>query len=98
MDGAKLGLIGGIAGLVLGLIGGIIGTYFSIKNTKGAKEKSFMIKYTVIGWIIMSFFLILFILLPNPYKHLLWIPYSIMLPLGIYYGNRKMNKIRQDEL
>jgi hypothetical protein len=27
----------------------------------------------------------------------MWIPYSILLPLGIIYGNRKQQAIRQEE-
>lgn len=38
------GLIVGIIGGIFGISGGVIGTYFSIKNTNGPKERSFIIK------------------------------------------------------
>ncbi len=42
------GLIGGIVGGIIGVAGGMIGTYFSIRNTKGPKERSVMVKASVI--------------------------------------------------
>lgn len=97
MDNSTLGWLGGILGGILGLLGGAIGTYFSIKNTNGPREKSFMVKCAVVGWIAIIFFLVLMFVLPNPYKHLLWIPYGILLPIGIRYGNRKQQEIRESE-
>jgi hypothetical protein len=37
------------------------------------------------------------IALPNPYRYFLWIPYGILLPLGIIKGNRIQQKIRNEE-
>ncbi|MCP4370533.1 MAG: hypothetical protein GY797_20830 [Deltaproteobacteria bacterium] len=97
MDNSTLGWLGGILGGILGLLGGVVGTYFSIKNTKGPREKSFMVKSAVVGWIAIIFFLVLMFVLHSPYKYLLWIPYGILLPLGIRYGNSKQHKIRESE-
>jgi Ca2+/Na+ antiporter len=91
------GLIGGIVGSVIGLAGGIIGTYFSIKNTNGPRERAFMIRASVICLVAILLFLALLFALPNPYKWFMWIPYGILLPLGIVYWNRKQQRIRQDE-
>jgi len=96
-SGVMWGWIGGIAGGILGLAGGVIGTYFSIKNTNGPLERSFMIKSAVVCWIAIVVFLGLLLGLPNPYRHFMWIPYSIFLPLVIIYGNRKQQAIRQKE-
>lgn len=84
------GLIGGIVGGLGGLAGGVIGTYFSIKNTKGPRSRAFMVRASIVAWIAVSVFLTLLLLLPNPYRHLLWIPYGILLPLGIIRVNRRM--------
>ncbi len=94
---AMWGWIGGIAGGVLGLAGGIVGTYFSIKNTKGPRERVFMIKSAVVCWVAIIIFLALLLALPNPYRWFLWIPYGILLPLGIAFGNRQKQAIRQEE-
>lgn len=91
------GIIGGIIGGVIGVIGGLIGTYFSIKNTKGPKERLFMVKANIVCWVGIIVFLSLMFALPNPYGYLLWIPYAILLPLGIIFGNRTQQKIRAEE-
>ncbi|MDT8389399.1 MAG: hypothetical protein RRC34_02710 [Lentisphaeria bacterium] len=96
-NGAMWGLIGGIAGGVLGLAGGIIGTYFSIKNTNGPLERSFMIKLAVVCWIGILIFFGLLLGLPSPYRYLMWIPYSVFLPLVIIFGNRKQQVIKRQE-
>ncbi|MCK5707519.1 MAG: hypothetical protein KAI43_07675 [Candidatus Aureabacteria bacterium] len=93
----NIGIIGGIIGGVLGLMGGLFGTYCSIKNTKGPNEKSFMIKASIIAWIGIIIFLTLMLLLPNPYRFFLWIPYGIILPIAIIKGNKTQAKIRQEE-
>lgn len=91
------GLIGGIAGGVIGLAGGLIGTYFSIKNTNSPVERRFMIHASVVIWIGGLLFLGLLIGLPSPYRWLLWIPWGILLPAGILYGNRRQQQIRREE-
>ena len=88
------GAIGGIIGGIAGLAGGVIGTYFSIKNTNGPRERAFMIKASLIAWISVPVFSGLMFALPNSYRHFLWIPYGILLPLAIVTGNRKQQKIR----
>ena len=91
-----LGLIGGIAGVIIGVAGGIIGTYFSIKNTNGPKERSFMVKTSVIFWIVGIIFITLLLALPSPYKWFMWLPYSVLLPVGIIYINKRLQQIRQE--
>jgi Ca2+/Na+ antiporter len=91
------GIIGGLVGSIIGLAGGIIGTYFSIKNTNGPRERSFTIKASIVCWIAILLFLALFLILPNPYKWFMWIPYAILLPLGIMYWNKTQQRIRQEE-
>ena len=91
------GLIGGIIGGLFGVIGGVIGTYCSIKNTKGPLEKSFMIKASVIAWVAITLFIVLLLVIPNPYRLWLWIPYGILLPLGIIKLNKRVSEIRAIE-
>jgi len=91
------GLIGGIAGGVIGVIGGMIGTYFSLRNTKGLKERSFMVKMAVIFWVVGIVFITLLLTLPSPYKWFMWLPYSILFPVGIVYMNKRLQKIQQEE-
>jgi Ca2+/Na+ antiporter len=96
-NAAMWGWIGGLAGAVIGLVGGVVGTYFSIRNANGPRERSFMIKSAVVCWMAILIFLGLLFVLPHPYRWLMWIPYSVLLPLGIIYGNRRQQAIRQQE-
>ena len=91
------GLIGGIIGCVGGVLGGAIGTYCGIKNTRGPKEKKFMIKASLICWLVVSIFLVLLFVLPAPFKWMIWIPYGPLLVWGITVSNRMQRKIREEE-
>jgi hypothetical protein len=91
------GLIGAIIGGGLGLVGGAIGTYFSIKNTLGPRERSFMVTVSVIAWVAITAFLVGLLMLPKPYNFLLWVPYGIALPLSIRWCNQRQRKIRTEE-
>ena len=77
-----VGIIGGIIGGVIGFGGGVIGTYFSITNTKGPLERSFMIKASAIAWVAIIVFIVLLLILPKPYNFLMWIPYGISSTIG----------------
>ena len=94
---AMLGMIGGAIGCIIGLCGGLIGTYFSIKNTKGPKERRFMVRWAIGFWIAMGVFLGLMVLLPSPYRYYLWAPYGVLLPLAIISCNRGQARIQAEE-
>lgn len=91
------GIVGGIIGSVLGLAGGAVGTYFSIRNTKGPLARAFMIKVAIVAWVAIIVFIMLVLVLPQPYNYLMWIPYGILLPLGIVKCNKQLAKLRQGE-
>jgi Ca2+/Na+ antiporter len=91
------GLIGGLVGGGFGLLGGVIGTYASIKNTSGPRERAFMIRASIVGWIGVTMFLVGLMLLPRPFNFLLWLPYAIVLPLAILWCNRRQQAIRAEE-
>lgn len=95
--GEMWGWIGGIVGTVIGLAGGVVGTCFSIKNTNGKRERSFMIKSAVVCWTALLLFLGLLHVLSAPYRWLLWVLYGILLPIGIIYSNRRQQAIRREE-
>jgi hypothetical protein len=91
------GAVGGIVGGVIGVLGGLVGTYFSIKNTAGPRERTFMIRVAVVAWLAVTAFLIGLLMLPRPFNLLLWVPYGIALPLGILWCNRRQRTIRAEE-
>jgi hypothetical protein len=90
-------MIGGIVGGTVGVIGGLVGTYFSITNTQGPTERAFMIRASIIAWVALTLFVALLMLLPHPYRLWLWVPYGILLPLGIIKVNRRVAEIRARE-
>lgn len=92
-----LGWTAGMTGALVGLAGGIVGTYFGIVKTNGPRERSFMIKSSVVGWVGILAFVGLQLVLPHPYRLLLWIPYLILLPMGIVYANRRQDAIEREE-
>lgn len=91
------GLMGGMIGGVVGVLGGAVGTYFSIRNTAGPRERSFMVRVAMVAWIVVTAFVLGLLMLPQPYNFLLWVPYGIALPLGIIWSNRRQQKIRSEE-
>lgn len=93
-----LGTIGAIAGSAIGIFGGIVGTYFSIKNTNGPKERSFVMKASAMTWVAVATFLCVLLLLPSPYNNLMWIPYGLLLGFGIRKFNETQQRIRDDEI
>jgi serine/threonine protein kinase len=93
----KTGLIGGIVGSICGIAGGLIGMYFSIKNTKGPRERSFMVKASVVCWIFVSGFVLVVCLAPHSYKPWLFAVYSPVLLGGILFCNKRLGQIRQEE-
>jgi uncharacterized membrane protein len=90
------GLIGGIVGSVIGVLGGIIGTYASIRNANSPQERRYMIRCAIGLFVGIATFLASLFLLPPPYRWLLWIPYSIALPLSIMATNRGISRIRAE--
>lgn len=90
-------VVGAILGCAVGVAGGVIGTYFSIKNTSGPKERSFMIKCSAVAWIAILAFVALMIAVPAPYKWFLWLPYGVVLPIAIIRFNKTQVRLRAEE-
>src|SRR5262245_7632232 len=91
------GLIGGLVGSVVGLAGGAIGTYVSIRNTVGPRERAFMIRVARVIWIAVTGFVVAVLIVPYPYKWVLWVAYVPLLLTAIVWGNRRQRQIRAEE-
>ena len=98
MDGSMVGLVGGIAGGVVGVMGGIVGTYFSIKNTKGPKERAFAIRAAVLCRLGVSAFLACLFLLPLYGRLLLWVVYPPSLFWFIRWANAGQAGARVEDM
>lgn len=91
------GVIGAIAGSCIGILGGLFGTYCAIRNIRGLQARAFAVKAAVGWWIGVSVFVALVWVLPHPQRHFMWIPYAVLLPLGIYFTNRGLARAREPE-
>ncbi len=56
-----------------------------------------MVKAVTVSWVGGLAFLGLLIGLPDPCCWFVWLPYSVLLPLGIVHGNRRQRAIREAE-
>jgi uncharacterized membrane protein len=97
MESETPGLIGGISGACIGIAGSAIGIYFSLKNTNGPKEKSFMLRFGVIISVCFVSLIILLFIVPEGYKIFVWGPYLLLLFIAIRYGNKRLQEIRAEE-
>lgn len=97
------GFSGAVLGPILGLLGGVLGSWCSIKNTNSPRERRFMIRMTVLLW------LLLFALVGLPLTMVVaemvppWICWSclgmffvLLLPL-IFWGNARQRRIQSEE-
>ena len=96
-NGAMIGLYGGIIGGVLGLLGGIYGTYRSYRSANGPKERRAIITFALCTLLFITLFLILLFLTPTQHRWLLFLPYALILPLGLITGSRKINAAHESE-
>ncbi len=97
MDQQTLILIGAFGGAGLGVLGGLVGTYFSIRNTNGPRERSFVVRSAILCWLAIGVFLAALWFTRMPYAALLWLPYMALLPVAARAWNRRQNQIRGEE-
>ena len=96
MDPSMYGWIGAIVGGGIGVLGGIFGTYCSLKSAKSGPERRLMIRWSVALWIGVTAFVAASLLLPNPYRWLIWIPYAPLLLWAINRCNRDQARAREE--
>ena len=100
MDGAILGLIGGIAGSLIGIAGGAYGTYRSITGTRTPPERRFMVRLSVAFW--AAAVLLIGLPLALATAHVIpmwayWIPWLVFmsaLARVIRWANRRQMQLR----
>jgi hypothetical protein len=91
------GILGGLLGALIGVLGGAFGTWCSLRGARGPRERGFLARAAAATWIAVLAFVAALLLLPPPWKWLLWVPYAFALPLGIQIINRRHARIRQQE-
>ena len=96
-SGEMWGWIGGGVGSLIGLAGAIIGIRYGTKNTCGPRERAFLVKMTVVLVIAIGAVTVLPWFLPKTYGWVVFIPFTLLLVIGIPYCNRTQMRIRQEE-
>ena len=84
-------------GCTLGLLGAAIGSWVSIHNTKGPRERAFVIRSVIYAWLLMILIMLPFLFIGSAYFAFAWIPYTILMSIGVSYWNKKQAKIRKEE-
>lgn len=87
-----IGVVGGLVGGVLGIAGGAVGTYFSIKSARGPEQRRLTIVASVTCWLLVTCHLAALFLLPEPWKPVTWVVYSIFFATGLVYFNKAVAK------
>lgn len=95
--GRIIGWAGGILGALLGILGGAIGVYFSVKHTKGPRERAFVIRASILCLVGVVAFGLGMWLIPSPYKFGLIAVYVVALLLAIRHWNKRQAAIRAEE-
>lgn len=80
--------IGAIAGTSLGVLGGALGTYLSVRNVSGPRQRKVALRAAVAWWLGAGAFVGLMLVLPPAQRVWLWVPYGLLLPVGIAVTNR----------
>jgi len=57
--GSIIGLLGAILGSIIGVLGGILGTRASIRRTKSPRERQFVIRISLFGWLLVLVLIVL---------------------------------------
>lgn len=91
------GYIGAIVGGGFGLLGGIIGCWFSIKNARPGPQRCFMINMVWWFWLAALGLAIVVMLVPGPYRFIVIPAFSMILPLWIRWGNKRLKAMEQSD-
>ena len=102
MDGATIGVIGGVAGALVGLAGGAFGTWASVHATRTPEERRFVIRVAVVLWAALGVLLgvpLALVLLGVVPVWLTWVPMTVaFIALGpfIRWANARQATLRGD--
>ena len=100
MDGATIGMIGGITGGVIGIAGGIVGTRASLKRAKTPAERRLIVRASIAVWAAVAVLALLFILMlvgAPPYWAYLAVLCAFFVALGpaIAHFNRRERDLQR---
>lgn len=102
MDGATIGIIGGVAGALIGVAGGVVGTWASVHTTRTPEERRFVVRVSTILWAALIVLLgvpLALVLLGVLPLWLTWVPMTVaFIALGpfIRWANARQATLRGD--
>lgn len=102
MDGATIGIVGGVAGTLIGVAGGVAGTRASVRATRTPEERRFVLRVAVVLWVALGVLLgipLALVLLGVLPIWLTWIPMTAaFIALGpfIRWANARQATLRGD--
>ncbi len=96
MTDQEIGLWGGILGSALGLAGGVFGAWMSLRSAKPGPERMHLARWTAIIGALTIGFTVAMLLVPAPWRMLLWVPYAPLLMLSLRAVNRGQPRIRAE--
>ena len=95
--GRVAGRFGWILGGLLGLVAGIVFTSLSIENTKGPRERAFVIRASILGWVSVAIFGLSIWLAPKTYQfELIEVLLGVLALAGFVLKKRQM-AVRAEE-
>ncbi len=87
--------VGPVLGMTAGLLGGGIGTWMTIRRAAGPRQRKEAIRFSVLIWALVAALLVGLALLSGPWRHVLWLPYGLILPAVILWGNQRFQAARR---
>jgi hypothetical protein len=70
-------------------------TVTAIRNTRGPRERAFVVANCVAAWVVIVVLLALMAITPSPYRYVLLVAYCIHLPFVTYRFATKQQLIRR---
>lgn len=99
MAGFNVDALTGILYGVLIFVIGIGATLQNVKNTKGAKERAFVIRSNLLAWIVIAVFFSLISLVPHPINYFVVVLYFALFPFVVYrFCTRRLLIRRLEEM
>jgi hypothetical protein len=74
----------GIGLVAVALVGGGYASYRNLRTARGPKEKAFLVRVCIGGWLLMLSMPVAVILVPPPWRYAVAVAYLVAVPLLIY--------------
>ena len=85
----------GLLALALGM--GIAASVTCVRNTRGPKERAYVLSHCVGAWSVIVLLFLLMAVVPSPYRYFLLVPYFVHLPIATYRFTLRQQIIRHRE-